>query len=146
MLEKNRNMLLENIARIVAHVGILHWKIWGEIAYAVDPNEEIYSELKPELNGKGKYSAELEPHSQSMPQTPQHEGPGLVEEIGRTSENGANSNNATTSVQGTAENGSSKSDETPKSDKSLRATPQRQNSACAEEIENKMKEGVKRDY
>jgi hypothetical protein len=68
-LEKDQNMLLDNIARIVAHVGILHWKIWGEIAYAVDPNEEIYSELKPELSGKGQYSAELEPHSESMGQT-----------------------------------------------------------------------------
>jgi hypothetical protein len=34
-LKKDRNMLLENIARIAAHAGILHWKIWGKIAYAV---------------------------------------------------------------------------------------------------------------
>lgn len=120
--DRNRNMLLENIARIAAHVGILHWKIWGEIAYAVDPNEEVYSEATVQ---------------------PQHEDSGLVDEIEK---NDVDSNNATTSTQGNAESGASKSDETPKSDKSSRTTPQRQNSGCAEEIEQKMKEGVKGDY
>lgn len=30
---------LDEIARRIAHLGILHWNVWGKIVYLVDPNE-----------------------------------------------------------------------------------------------------------
>ncbi|KFX88493.1 hypothetical protein V490_07594 [Pseudogymnoascus sp. VKM F-3557] len=30
---------LDEMARRIAHVGILHWKVWGEIVYSKNPNE-----------------------------------------------------------------------------------------------------------
>lgn len=31
---------LDEVARRIAHLGILHWNVWGNIVYLVDPNEQ----------------------------------------------------------------------------------------------------------
>lgn len=31
---------LDEVARRIAHLGILHWNVWGNIVYLVDPNKQ----------------------------------------------------------------------------------------------------------
>lgn len=134
----SENALLESVAKTAAHVGILHWKIWGEIAYAVDPNEEDYCEIEADgdVDTKNRTGTGPQPQPQPSHQT-EHHSPGLAAEIEKANRNVAEGRgHETRPKQATGQNATAKPNETDQSGFPSQRISKRRDSGLGEDTVN----------